>query len=109
MLDEGEVDLFCPRCGVELTRNVASGELECVPGAMQLSKHMEHRLSDRYEQHVGGFDVQSLPVTIGGTWFCPACGERADERTPGDLRCPTCRRSMSDLAPELIEFHYHRR
>jgi hypothetical protein len=49
-----------------------------------------------------------FPVGVGGEWFCPACGVRTTEATPGDVRCPSCDRSLKGFLYELVERHPHR-
>jgi uncharacterized Zn finger protein (UPF0148 family) len=103
--------LHCPKCGDVLTRS-SDGELHCARGRMGLAKELEARLRECYATETRRprdtvLTYGGQPRAIGGDWFCPGCGVRAQELTPGDLRCPDCSRSLGEFVQSLIERHPH--
>ena len=98
--------MFCPKCGVSLTAE-AGQPLTCDPGAMPLSASLEQRFRE-YFVDGGPARTAPLPSGVGGDWFCPACGVRMIEPSPGDVRCPSCNRSLAEFIPALVEGHPHR-
>ena len=67
-----------------------SGHLECVQGQMPLADELARRLNDCYASQVRRprdvvYQYNGCPHPIGGTWFCPGCGVRLREDSPGDL------------------------
>lgn len=105
------VKLYCPKCGDALTE-ASDGHLKCVRGQMPLAHELEQRLRAcslfRTRQPRDVVDTHGgQPHSIGGDWFCPGCGVAAREVPPGDLRCPTCSRSLVEFVRSLIELHPH--
>src|SRR5262245_10351433 len=98
--------MYCPKCGVTLAEQPGQ-PLTCVPGDMSLSPDLERRLRAYYLEG-GSARTQPFPSVVGGDWFCPACGVRTTEATPGDVRCPSCSRSLASFIYALVELHPHR-
>jgi uncharacterized Zn finger protein (UPF0148 family) len=98
--------LHCPKCGDVLTET-ADSHLECVRGQMPLAHELEQRLRECYVAQTREPRDFVHTYGIGGDWFCPGCGVAAQELTPGDLRCPTCSRSLVEFVHSLIERHPH--
>lgn len=96
--------MFCPKCGDEL-RNV-KGELTCARGGMGLSKSMERRLLECYVLKSRVPTESKVSFLWGGTWYCPGCGVKAEERE-GRVRCPQCSLNMNEFLHQLIEVHPH--
>src|SRR5215831_6468139 len=69
--------MFCPKCATELVRQ--DGELQCLPGEMALSHHLEHILMERYGNHVPAPDRGVVSIDAR-TWYCPGCGTLLDEQ-----------------------------
>jgi hypothetical protein len=83
-----------------------------VRGRMSLAQELEQRLRDCYVTQTRRPNDTVLtyggqPRAIGGNWYCPGCGAAAQELTPGDLRCPTCSRSLVEFIRSLNERHPH--
>ena len=98
--------LYCPKCGSRLTRN-SRGALYCAEGGMELSGALERGLTECFVDRSRESRHTSLNFTVGGHWFCPACGVAATESTPGYVRCPSCGCGLSEFLHQLIEFHRH--
>ena len=103
--------LYCPKCGEPLTES-DTGELECVPGKMPLAPALEKRLRQTFGPGGGTsvgqrFTYGGRAHAVGGRWYCPCCGVRAAEQSPGDLRCPRCGRSLVEFVVPLTELHPH--
>ena len=103
--------LHCPKCGDILTSST-DGSLECARGQMGLAPELERRLRECYVTEIRQpkdvtFTYNDRPHPIGGTWFCPGCGVQAQELSPGDLRCPSCSRSLVEFIYSLVERHPH--
>ena len=103
--------LHCPKCGDQL-RTTVGGELTCERGGMPLADELAQRLRDCYVLEVRRprdvvFQYNGRPHGIGGTWFCPGCGVKLREDSPGDLRCPACERSLVEFVHSLVERHPH--
>src|SRR5215469_13711119 len=98
-------ELYCPRCGAVM--GLVEEELRCQRGDMALSQPMKSELESI---------VQSSPsrperakFEWGGTWYCPADGERMAEEN-GLVQCPACARCLTGRALyQLIELHPHKR
>jgi len=103
--------LHCPKCGDILTE-APDGQLACVRGRMDFAQELAQRLRDCYVTKIREpkdtvYARKGRPHAIGGIWFCPGCGDAAQELTPGDLRCPVCSRSLVEFVHSLIERHPH--
>jgi hypothetical protein len=103
--------LFCPRCGNALCPT-ADGGLQCERGKMVLASALAGALRECYLDRVREpqpvvFTYNGVPHPVGDTWFCPGCGVRIPEDSPGDLRCPVCSRSMVEFLVALMEWHPH--
>lgn len=102
--------LHCPKCGDVLAEK--DGHFVCLGGRMEFAPELEQRLRECYVEQTRKprdfvFSYAGRPARIGGDWFCPGCGVAAKESTPGDLRCPTCSRSLVEFVYSLIERHPH--
>lgn len=97
--------MFCPMCGDTLVN--VNGELTCVRGGMGLSRDMERRLAECYVARSRRPREARATFQWGGTWHCPGCGVRAEERE-GTVRCPQCGLCMNEFLFLLIERHPHR-
>src|SRR5262245_14180425 len=100
--------MYCPKCGEALTRR-HDGELTCERGEMGLSRNLERGLQECFVDRIWVPHDAAFSVEIGGAWWCPGCGVRAEERNRGDLRCPSCGVSLREFIRPLIELHPHRR
>jgi hypothetical protein len=103
--------LFCPRCGDEL-RPTADDSLQCERGQMVLALALARSLRECYQDELRlpkqvVFTHKGAPHPIGGTWFCPGCGVRIPEDSPGALTCPLCSRSVVEFVVGLVERHSH--
>ncbi len=99
--------MYCPKCGDVLARR-PEGELACERGDMGLSRDLERGLQESFVDRSRVPRDEPLSFGIGGTWWCPGCGVQAAELKPGDLRCPSCGRSLREFVHALIELHPHR-
>jgi len=97
--------MFCPMCGEELTD--VDGDLMCVPGDLPLSPKMREGLNECFVERIRTTKEFAFSFRIGGTWFCPGCGVRAEEEG-GRVVCPRCSRSLNEFIHALIELHPHR-
>jgi hypothetical protein len=97
--------MFCPMRGVEMTN--VGGVLTCVPGDMPLSPRMQQSLIECFVDRTRMPRDSASSHQIGGAWFCPGCGVRAEENE-GRLVCPSCSRSLNEFVYPLIELHPHR-
>ena len=79
--------MHCPKCGDSLTRR-RDGELACKRVDMGLSRHLERGLQECFVDHVRVPRDEALPFQVGGRWWCPGCGVRADELAPGGRQVP---------------------
>ena len=96
--------LFCPKCGDPLQE--VDGRLTYITGDMVLTAHMEEMLRCAYETASGKTDNTPLKFRVGGTWFCPACGESLAEEG-GIVGCNKCGRSLNKFVYHLVERHAH--
>ncbi len=85
-----------------------AGSLACRRGEMQLSRDLQRRMTECYLTEVRRPSDAPYNHSVGGAWFCPACGVGATEVTRGDLRCPRCSRSLAEFVYALVELHPHR-
>lgn len=104
--------MYCPKCGDGLVET--EGTYVCVRGEMELSRHLADRLRASF---VSEPEIPEEPaerneiryrVSLYGMRFCPGCGVHSVKKSPFDLRCPRCERSLSPFIYELTEFHPHR-
>jgi uncharacterized Zn finger protein (UPF0148 family) len=100
------MSLHCPKCGVSFTRS-SKGALVCVPGNMELSARLQQQFTAIFVENIQGAQSKPLGFRVGGSWFCPACAVPTIEKTPGEVRCPQCNRTLSEFIPELVELHPH--
>ena len=108
---KGFVNLHCPKCGDVLAES-PDGNVKCLRGRMEFAQELAQRLRDCYVTKIRDpkdvkFTHRGKPHPIGGSWFCPGCGIPAKETTPGDVRCPSCSRSLVEFMYSLIERHPH--
>ena len=100
--------MFCPKSGEVLDESPA-GVFECKPGRMQLSAELSRRFRSCYV--LREIQPKDEPfgqgMTVGGSWYCPGCGVRAEEASPGDVRCPRCRLALNEFVYPLVELHPH--
>ena len=101
-----EMPLHCPRCATPLTRT-STGKLECAIGGMDLSDSLERRLIETYDKHLRNSSEEPLGFEVGGKWYCPDCSVATTESVPGIVRCPECKRSLSEFIFDLVELHPH--
>lgn len=99
--------MFCPWCG-DAMQDVPGSTLSCERGGMELSEALDSQFRRFYGHTVPSAKDSDLPFRVDGKWFCPACGVPTQERSPGDVRCPQCERSLSRFIPALVELHPHR-
>ena len=97
--------MFCPMCGEEMSD--VNGVLTCVPGEMPLSQRMQQSLIECFVDQSRMPREAKARADVGGTWFCPGCGVRVEEKE-GRLVCPSCSRSLNEFLFALIELHPHR-
>ena len=98
--------MHCPRCNAVLTEREGKPS-RCDPGQMDLSQDLERRLRECYVDNLRAPRSEPLAYRVGGSWFCPGCGVRALESTPGDLRCPSCQKGLAEFIYSLVELHPH--
>ena len=99
--------MFCPKCGEVMQKR--SGTYECVAGNMPLSEYMARELYASFvakSQPPEAF-VSRGKFRFGGTWYCPGCGVAMVEESPGEVRCPLCRRDIAKYLYGLVELHPH--
>src|SRR5262245_31309973 len=103
--------LFCPRCG-DVLRETPEGHLRCERGDVILSAELRDRLYECYRDATRRpndiiFTYNGKPHGVGGEWFCPGCGVRINETSPGKLICPVCSRSVVEFVYAIVEGHPH--
>jgi rubrerythrin len=99
--------MYCPKCGDVLRRH-PNGELTCDRGEMALAQALESAFQECFVDRTRIPRDDPFPYGIGGSWWCPGCGVRAEERLRGDLRCPSCGVSFREFIVHLVEIHPHR-
>ena len=84
---------------------IVDGTFMCVPGEMQLSRHLHDSLSEVFVAHTRS--ARPWELNWGGGWFCPGCAVEAtaDKR---HVRCGKCGEYLDEFLHHLIERHPHR-
>ena len=95
--------LFCPKCGKAMT--VADDTFVCVPGDMELSRHLRDLLTEVFVAR--SRSGREVPLNWGGSWFCPGCGVQATTDKE-HVRCHKCGEYLDEFLYQFIEFHPHR-
>ena len=91
--------------------NEKNGAFECVRGKMELSQNMAKDLYVAFvERSVESPDFAFTLESgnrFGENWYCPGCGVRMQEESPGALRCPQCHGNLGKYVRQLVELHPH--
>jgi uncharacterized Zn finger protein (UPF0148 family) len=99
------VELYCPRCGTVM--GLMEGQVACLRGDMALSGVMTSELQAIAESSPSRPEPANF--VWGGSWYCPADGERMVEES-GLVRCPACERYLPGrVLYALIELHPHKK
>jgi hypothetical protein len=96
--------MYCPKCGDRLRE--INGALTCVQGDMPVSQNLEKRLRDCFESKTE--QPKDARFSVGGRWFCPACGVSTAEELRGAVHCVQCGRSIGEFIRALVELHPHK-
>ena len=96
--------MYCPKCGEELSETEEG--FVCEPGRMPLSQVLGQLLWECYVAETREPRDFRFDFTVGGQWFCPACGVPTREEE-GSVRCPECGRSLNEFIHNLVELHTH--
>jgi rubrerythrin len=80
---------------------------------MPLSQVLQKRLIECYVDHTATpkavpFTYNSKPHPVGGDWFCPECGVKIEETSPGEVKCTICGHYITEFIYQLIERHPHK-
>lgn len=79
--------------------------LTCVVGGMTFAPTIARILRERFDGDQDDTDP-TLTYTAGGKWYCPGCGVEMFEQG-GNIRCPTCKKTLNCVVYPLIELHPH--
>jgi hypothetical protein len=85
--------------------SIGDSTFTCVPGEMQLSRHLHDSLSDVFVTHARS--ARPWALKWGGRWFCPGCGVEATADRQ-HVRCEKCGEYLDEFLHQLIELHPHR-
>ncbi len=96
--------MFCPKCGTALEQN--ANELYCPEGDMHLSENLEKGFTEVFLERTRTPVLKPVSFKIGGTWFCPKCGNQMLE-AEGVVHCLSCKLSLNEFIVQLVELHPH--
>jgi uncharacterized Zn finger protein (UPF0148 family) len=96
--------MFCPKCGTLFERK--GDELYCPKGDMHLSKNLEKGFMEVFIERTRTQVLKSFSFKVGGTWFCPSCGNQMLE-SEGIIHCANCDLNLNEFIVQLVELHSH--